>query len=269
MRTSAAQVLALARADIGLTESPANSNNIKFTRWYGAVGAPYCAMAISYWTWTAAHANGEKSPLEGIQSPLGNAYCPYFISAAKRGYNGLAWHDDVHADSIGAVAQLVLFDFEKTGVAGHVGIIERMVDRHSFYTIEANTSSGNSGSQSNGGGVYRRLRRDDAGYVLGYVSVPFGAGAAPTPAPKPTIPAGAPAWPGRALHLTTPLMHGNDVSLFQGRMHQRGWDIDVDGFWGEQSDLVTRQFQHQKGLLIDGVVGPATWTAVFRTDNVT
>lgn len=42
---------------------------------------------------------------------------------------------------------------------GHVGIVERVFPEFQlFHSIEGNTSSGDTGSQSNGDGIYRRVR---------------------------------------------------------------------------------------------------------------
>lgn len=80
----------------------------------------------------------------------------------------------------------------------------------------------------------------------------------PTPAPGP-----APAWPGRYLLLTDPMMNGGDVSQWQGQMANRGWALDVDGWFGLQSLSVCKTFQAEKGLKVDGVVGPSTWNAAW------
>ncbi len=45
-----------------------------------------------------------------------------------------------------------------TGPFGHVGFVIRQLSPTNFETIEGNTSSGNRGSQFDGGGVYRRKR---------------------------------------------------------------------------------------------------------------
>lgn len=44
------------------------------------------------------------------------------------------------------------------GKAVHTGFLEKQLGRNYVQTIEGNTSSGNGGSQTNGGGVYRRVR---------------------------------------------------------------------------------------------------------------
>jgi peptidoglycan hydrolase-like protein with peptidoglycan-binding domain len=47
-------------------------------------------------------------------------------------------------------------------------------------------------------------------------------------------------------------------------MAQRGWRIRVDGIFGPQSERVARAFQKRRGLRVDGLVGPRTWTATWR-----
>ena len=47
-------------------------------------------------------------------------------------------------------------------------------------------------------------------------------------------------------------------------MAERGWRIPVDGVYGPQTQRVVDQFQHQKHLDNDGIVGPATWEAAWR-----
>jgi GH24 family phage-related lysozyme (muramidase) len=59
------------------------------------------------------------------------------------------------------------------------------------------------------------------------------------------------------------------VKQWQQRMKDRGWRLSVDGFYGLQSRRVTRQFQKEKGLTVDGIVGFKTWRQSFRGDNIT
>jgi len=43
------------------------------------------------------------------------------------------------------------------------------------------------------------------------------------------------------------------VGAYQQRMHERGWSMEgVDGIFGPQTDGVTRKFQKEKSLTIDG-----------------
>lgn len=53
------------------------------------------------------------------------------------------------------------------------------------------------------------------------------------------------------------------VRRWQAQMKQRGWDIRVDSAYGDRSERVCRSFQREKGLAVDGILGPATWRAAW------
>lgn len=88
-------------------------------------------------------------------------------------------------------------------------------------------------------------------------------GGAPAPAPAPPPPpagGSAPPWPGTYLRDFT---SGGGARTWQAQMAARGWAIAVDDQYGSQSAGVARAFQAEKGLEVDGVVGPATWAAAW------
>lgn len=72
-----------------------------------------------------------------------------------------------------------------------------------------------------------------------------------------------PAWPGRYLRYP-PIMRGEDVRTWQAQMKKLGYEIEVDGAYGPASREVCLRFQRDKGLDVDGIVGPDTWNAAFR-----
>lgn len=65
-------------------------------------------------------------------------------------------------------------------------------------------------------------------------------------------------YPGHPLAIGA---RGDAVRTWQERMRHRGWRITVDGAYGPASAAVARAFQAEKGLRVDGIVGPATWSA--------
>ena len=48
-------------------------------------------------------------------------------------------------------------------------------------------------------------------------------------------------------------------------MRKRGWNINVDGMFSEQTEKVAIAFQREKGLIHDGHVGVATWNAAWTS----
>lgn len=141
---TAQTLLKMAASQIGVKEKPANSNNVKYnTEYYGRVVSgsdyPWCCAFI----WWLFKACGASKLFYGGRK---TAYCPtvenYYKSLGK-------WY------STGKVGDLVLFDFSGKGIAGHIGIVEKVNSDGSYTTIEGNTGSGN---DANGGSVMRRIR---------------------------------------------------------------------------------------------------------------
>jgi hypothetical protein len=71
-----------------------------------------------------------------------------------------------------------------------------------------------------------------------------------------------PPWPGHHLRYP-PTKHGQDVLVWQTQMVRRGWHLAADGKYGPRSARICRLFQREKGLAVDGRVGPLTWQAAF------
>lgn len=234
---SAQKVLEVAARQIGYKESPPNSNQNKYGAWYGMNHAPWCAMFVSYCFFVAG------LPLPATTNK-GFAYCPYGVDWFKKLDR---WYSKPQ------VGDVVFFDWKKNGVAAHVGIVERVYDNGLVGTIEGNTSGSDN---ANGGMVMRRKRR--SGEIMGYGRPPYGKNTAPSPNAK------HPSWNGRYIFLTTPNMRGDDVRIWQEQMVHRGWELEVDGVFGEKSQEVLIQFQKEKGLDPDGKIGVITWDAAFE-----
>lgn len=149
--SAAKNVLYCARQWIGYSRWDDPEPGTVFGRWYaelvddpyfGESGIPYCAMFVSYClNWAGFEAAG-----------LPGAYVPWILSANLDAGRLVANEDAQPGD-------LVMFDWQGDGVADHIGIVEENhADEGWMQTIEGNTSPGSGGSQSNGGGVYRRAR---------------------------------------------------------------------------------------------------------------
>ncbi|HYH34294.1 MAG TPA: penicillin-insensitive murein endopeptidase, partial [Nocardioides sp.] len=58
---------------------------------------------------------------------------------------------------------------------------------------------------------------------------------------------------------------GADVAAVQYLLTAHGVTTEVDGDFGPATDSSVRTFQSSRGLVADGVVGPATWSALMMT----
>jgi lysozyme len=104
-------------------------------------------------------------------------------------------------------------------------------------------------------GLVRRRDAEAALFRSEWASTP------PPPAPSPA--ASFPAFPGR---LMAEGDAGPDVAVFQAQMLARGWSsVVADGIFGPLTADAVRRFQAEKGLAVDGLVGPVTWQCLWRS----
>ena len=142
MNAQAAAVIAAAKSQVGYKEGVNNDN--KFGIWYGMNHVSWCAEFVS-WCFDQAKA---LPALEKF------AYCPALESWAHS--KGM-----IVPIAQAQAGDVLLFDWNHTGVAQHVGIATGPVDPHTrlIPTIEGNTGPDHVGvNQSNGDGVYAKVR---------------------------------------------------------------------------------------------------------------
>ena len=140
-------LLQIAQQNIGVTEWPKNSNQVIYNTWfYGSrvsgSGYPWC-MAFVQWCF-----NQNGPPL-----PYKTASCSALLS----------WYKQKHPKQVvknPEPGDIIIYNF------GHTGIVEK-VSSTTITAIEGNTSSTDKGSQSNGGGVFRRVRNKST--VVAYI----------------------------------------------------------------------------------------------------
>lgn len=147
--STAYDLIATAAREVGYTESPPGSNKTKFAAEAGHLnGYAWCATFVVAMLRRC-----------GINLPSESAYTPTMLNGfiangmGKRGHAGIA------------VGDVVFFNWDGGTLPQHVGIVTFVAGDH-IETIEGNTSPGTAGSQSNGGGVYKRTRPYSS--VVGY-----------------------------------------------------------------------------------------------------
>lgn len=126
-------VMKIAAGEIGVTESPTNSNKTKYGQWFGLNGQPWCMIFVQWCFFKA-----------GQPLPHKTASCSGLLN----------WYEKSRPESVCYTPQrgdIVIYNF------GHTGIVES-VNGNTITAIEGNTSADGNGSQDNGGGVYRRRR---------------------------------------------------------------------------------------------------------------
>lgn len=141
-RNSIADVLQVARSQVGVVEKPTNRQ--KYGAWFGANGVFWCAEFVS---WVFAQA-GHSLPISigAGRGASGFAYCQYGRDAAwKRG-------ELFRTPRVGDV----FFHFRHGDSGpGHTGIVVDVLPDGRIVTIEGNASTG---SGRDGGGVVRQIR---------------------------------------------------------------------------------------------------------------
>jgi len=146
------QALSRAVTQLGVKESPPDTNNVKYCSWYGMTG-PWCAMFMTWCFELGAQDIAKDSP--SFKKGVNYSYVPYIVGDARAARNGLR---TVDSDQV-QPGDLVCYDWQRDGTYDHVGVFEKWITGAAdFQAIEGNTSADSGGSQSNGGGVYRRTR---------------------------------------------------------------------------------------------------------------
>lgn len=146
------RVVALAKAELGVKESPAGSNKTKYGAWFGLDGKAWCGMFVSYIYAMAGAMLGRIDFLKGYAGC--DAGVKFFKTTGQ-----LVSKENVQPGDI------VFFDWQQDAKTDHTGIFMRHIDENFFESIEGNTAiSGSTDPRevakhdSNGGGVMLRKR---------------------------------------------------------------------------------------------------------------
>jgi peptidoglycan hydrolase-like protein with peptidoglycan-binding domain len=63
--------------------------------------------------------------------------------------------------------------------------------------------------------------------------------------------------------LTNPYTIGLAVMDLQTALNRHGAKLVVDGIFGRLTEAAVKAFQKSRGLVVDGIVGPLTWSKLL------
>jgi peptidoglycan hydrolase-like protein with peptidoglycan-binding domain len=250
---TAADVVRIASAEVGYREGPNNWN-----RYAPEVGhANNQAWCGSFTDWCVM-----KAGLTGEPSSI---WTPSGLQAYRKAGRAIDRNGPVQP------GDLVYFDWQGgTGSQGvdHVGIVTGVRRDGQVETIEGNTSPSNAGSQSNGGGVYRRVRPRSV--IAGFGRPAYSS----APAPPPIKPDDAAAFRryaaainirdlSKAGTLKFPQTGGAVLALQRSLNLAAKKGLVEDGIFGAATTAAVKDLQRLFRLEVDGIVGPKTREALI------
>lgn len=142
------------------------------------------------------------------------------------------------------------------GQANHVGVVEK-VSGSTITIIEGNYKDA----------VKRRTLTINAKYMRGYAVPKYDKETTPA---KPTNTNKGGATVNITLNVCKKGSKGEQIKTIQrilyamGYKDQNGKALSIDGDFGSKTDYAVRAFQKANGLVVDGSVGSATWTALLK-----
>lgn len=138
------KVIANCENMLGYTET--GNNDTVFGAWFGMNNQPWCAMSASKMFFDAGAIKSVANTKKGYASC--DAWLKYLTKNNQLVPLGQARRGD-----------LVFFQFDEDAQPDHVGIVKGHNTTLKYLMVyEGNTSSGKSGSQSNGDGYYLKKR---------------------------------------------------------------------------------------------------------------
>lgn len=255
---TAERVLAIAAGEVGYSRWTDELSGTRYGRWYAALtnspyfgtnGVPYCAMFVA---WVLAQA-GQSCP------GMPTASCGTALSGARKA--GIVRSSKKSAKP----GDLVIFDWSgRCSATNHIGFVEKNCGSY-IQTIEGNTSSGSSGSQGNGGGVYRRTR--SWGVVTAVIAVPY-AGQASSGSSALDVDGYWGSATTRRLQDVLGAPYRDGMVSRQNPVHRSrmpactsGWEWSLGDGSGSQT---IRLLQQRVGSTADGIMGSDTIDALIR-----
>jgi hypothetical protein len=235
--TAAEKILAVAAAEIGVKENPANSNRVKYnTEYYGNdIASSKRAWCCAFVWWVFKHAD-LSSLFYGGKKCAGCTTLMNYYKAQGQLVTGSYRPGD-----------LVFFQFDDDAASDHIGIIEKD-NGDTISTIEGNTAPNN---DANGGAVMRRTRKKSLIMAVARPKYPDLVEAEPVTIELDKLKKGS---------------KGDQVKALQTLLIAAGYSCGksgADGVFGSATLDAVKAYQKANGLTVDGIVGQKTWSRLL------
>ena len=235
----ASKVIKVAEGEIGVTESPKNSNKQKYGKEYGVNGTAWCCQFV--W-WVFKHAGASELFYGGDKTAWVPSVRKHYTKKGKWIRRG---------DGTPKPGDLIIFgNRDDSGSGKHIGIVTK-VTSSTVYTIEGNTTK--SGFSANGGMVAAKSYSRTNSNIAGYCTVDYDK---ESEAKTVMI----------ELNQLEKGSKGDNVKALQILLIGYGFDCGnygVDGDFGSATNEAVRNYQKAKGLTVDGIVGKNTWNKLL------
>jgi hypothetical protein len=225
-------VLNKAQSQNGTVELPPNSNKTPYGLWYepSLNGQKWCAMFVS---WVFHHAG---HPLGHIQSRNGIHHCQSAHNYYKE--RGRLTANPQPGD-------IVIYDWEGNGYADHIGIFIEWAnaEKTAIEAWEGNTSTSD---DDDGGRVMKRIR--SLNLVKSFIN--------PGVYPKSVV-----------TSVSTTLTkgaRGSKVTQIQKCLYDIGYAIEIDGWFGNQTETMIKDYQTKNAMIVSGVADGVTIGALIE-----
>ncbi len=235
----AKDVIAVAKGEVGVAESPKNSNKQKYGKEYGVNGTAWCCQFL--W-WVFKHAKAPKLFYDGRKTAWVPTVRKHYTAKGKWIRRG---------DGTPKAGDLVIFgDRNKAGSGKHIGILTK-VTKTRVYTVEGNTTK--SGFSANGGMVAAKSYLRTSSNIAGYCTIDYD-----SESEEKTVMI--------SLNQLEKGSDGEQVKTVQRLLIALGYKLEkygVDGDFGDETVEAVKAYQKAKKLTADGVVGKNTWSALL------
>jgi hypothetical protein len=215
------------------------------------LGSGYHHFCSSFWggcfAWCAAFSSVVMKEA-GVEAPWSTSCTSQRSTWRSMG----RWYTDKNM----AVGDMLYYDWDRTGDCDHVGIITAISSDGTLQVTEGNFGDAPSSVTK----VTNRYIKRTYPYICGYARPRYANEKEHVVLPN------TPTTDKTIYAQISNGVNGNIVYILQGLLEMNGCTVKgIDGKFGRNTESAVKQYQSNKGLSVDGIVGPKTWGALKKT----